>query len=194
MSDYGSFDDAELPLFSSVNQACVVERTEQPDSDNYSQKKAEILAAIQQDDVSCVDVETRWHRGQAVVGDLRTDGHLIDTIRGVYRYRGFTRDMVRVSKKSIVRNKYYQTAHWREMAKRRKEYDGWKCVQCGATDSLETHHWRYELFNEDLSDLVTLCVVCHEWMHDCVKGSGVHFPGAIPQHIYERIMDGTSDS
>lgn len=193
MSDYGSFDDTELPLFSAVNRLCVVEKQQEPFGSDYSKKKLEIANALKLADLSCVEVETRWHRGQAVVKSLRQDGHLIDTVRGIYRYRGFNRDMVRVSKS--ISEMYYTTPHWRNMAKLRKEHDGKKCVQCNSTEKLETHHWRYDLFEEELSDLTTLCKICHEWIHECVKGSSVHFPRSLPQSIIDRIMaDGISDS
>jgi len=192
MSDYYSVEDYdELPLFSKVNSACAIEKHDPVDDEEYSRKKEEILEALRRHDISCIEIETRWHRGQAVIGDLRRRGHVIHTIRGSYHYEGLREDMVKAKQ---LKELYYQTAHWRNKAKQRKEFDGWKCVQCHSTESLETHHWRYELFNEDLLDLVTLCEQCHRDMHDKVKGSSVHFPAYITQEMAERIRSDGVDN
>ena len=42
-----------------------------------------------------------------------------------------------------------------------------KCAFCGATEDLQTHHW---LYNEEDSWTVTLCVNCHQKLH---QGHGV---------------------
>jgi 5-methylcytosine-specific restriction endonuclease McrA len=46
--------------------------------------------------------------------------------------------------------------------------DGFQCVKCGGTDTLQVHHKTYRhLFFEDahLGDLETLCKVCHDRQH-----------------------------
>lgn len=186
MSDYYSEITDELPLFSVVNNACTIERPEKPDSEEYSKKLVEIVEALKLSDLTCVEVETRWHRGQAAIGALRSRGHVIDTINASYRYVGFRGDMVKA--KGML-NLYLQTTHWKQKARERKEFDGWRCVQCRSTENLETHHWRYSLFNEQLDELTTLCERCHDNMHILVKGSGVHFPAYVTESIAERIRN-----
>jgi len=188
MSDYYSeHDQQSLPLFSHVNRSCIIENTEAPDSEEYSQKKEEILKTLRAGDISCVDMELKWHRGQAVIGDLRKRGHIIHTIRGAYHYVGFRGDMV---KAKVLQEAYYQSEHWRAKALQRKVFDNFRCTQCHATEELETHHWRYDLFNEKLRDLVTLCRQCHQDMHEMIKGSSVHFPAYVTQEMAKRIQQG----
>lgn len=188
MSNYDSEHDHQtFPLLSPVNPSCIIEKTELPEDEEYSRKKEEILNALRAGDISCVDMELKWHRGQAVVGDLRKRGHIIHTIRGAYHYEGFRGDMV---KAKLLQEAYYQTEHWRRKALQRKLFDSLRCTQCHSTDSLETHHWRYDLFNEKMSDLTTLCKQCHEKMHESIKGSSVHFPAYITQEMAERIRLG----
>lgn len=50
-----------------------------------------------------------------------------------------------------------------------KDRDGWKCVECGVTESLHAHHikrWRdYPDLRYEVSNGVTLCHECHELAH-----------------------------
>lgn len=50
-----------------------------------------------------------------------------------------------------------------------KERDGWKCVECGSTDNLETHHIKrwvdHPELRFDLDNGVTLCNSCHKREH-----------------------------
>lgn len=186
MSDYEYDIDNDFPLFSAVNNACVVEKSTKPDSEEYSRKLCEIVEALQISDLTCIEVESRWHRGQAAIGALRGKGHIINTAKGKYHYVGFRDDMVHTGK---LQGMYYETSHWKQKARERKDFDGNRCVQCRSTEDLETHHWRYDLFNEDLDELSTLCKRCHENMHTLTKGSGVHFPRYITEAIAERIRN-----
>lgn len=44
--------------------------------------------------------------------------------------------------------------------------DGYKCCLCGRNRELEVHHLTYErLGNENLEDLMTLCVRCYNDAH-----------------------------
>ena len=68
---------------------------------------------------------------------------------------------------------YINSAKWREIAKKRFEIDGYKCVCCGCTGTsanpLECHHVTYRnLYHEEdriYQDLLTLCHVCHKQVH-----------------------------
>lgn len=152
--------------------------------------------------ITCFDAERIVHRGQAVVGEMKARGHQIDTTSvgddGFlgYIYRGFVAGMKRVSKSA--RERYYATAHWRRTAFLRKEIDGFQCVQCKSNQNLETHHWRYNLFAENVQrDLITLCRQCHETMHQDISGSKVHFPRYVDETLFERmtkVNDHNTDS
>lgn len=63
--------------------------------------------------------------------------------------------------------KYYQSAHWKRTARKRKKIDNYTCQKCGAKSNLHTHHKNYKrLYSEKMSDLVTLCADCHRKLHE----------------------------
>jgi 5-methylcytosine-specific restriction endonuclease McrA len=45
--------------------------------------------------------------------------------------------------------------------------DGWKCQVCGSTQNLQVHHkqLRSQMGSDDDSNVITLCVDCHEGVH-----------------------------
>tara|TARA_R110002072_G_scaffold302894_1_gene489532 strand:- start:12248 stop:12832 length:585 start_codon:yes stop_codon:yes gene_type:complete len=154
-----------------------------PPGHNESQNaKAEVLEyLLRSGTCSCKEIEDTFHRGQAPIRELRVDGHVIDTRRlngvSVYVYRGFD-SRVRVN--THLKDAYYASEHWRRTSNERKSVDNFVCTQCGERDELETHHWRYDLFNEDiLLDLQTLCRECHHRLHERLKGSMIHFPRSV---------------
>ena len=71
---------------------------------------------------------------------------------------------------------YYETEHWKETRQRRMEDDLFACVLCNSTDELCVHHILYELFAERLSDLMTVCEICHERIH---RHSRLRFPAGM---------------
>lgn len=157
-----------------------------------SDKREKMLERLKAAPLSTFDAERLVHRGQAVIGSLRERGHIIELteINGVpsYRYIGHE---PRVKVTLDLQEAYYKTAHWRELARRRKEFDGFRCQECKSTQELETHHWRYELFREDLErDLITFCHDCHERVHRCAAGSEMHFPRSVSEEIANRIREG----
>lgn len=152
-------------------------------------KRAAVLARLKEGAVSCYDADHIVHRGQAVIGDLKDRGHIIETVnidgQLCYVYRDY-RPRVKVTQ--TMQEAYYATPHWRQLARQRKERDGFRCVQCGCKDNLQTHHWRYNLFAESLeNDLVTLCEPCHTAVHIAVSGSSVHFPRRIDEATAARL-------
>jgi hypothetical protein len=164
-------------------------RQQKPDEQTAAGKRARVLHRLQQGSMTCVQMEKIFHRGQAVVHTLRQQGHIIDTLivegEKSYVWRKFE-PTVQVSKS--MQDAYYATAHWRETARQRKQVDGWRCVQCKCSDNLETHHWAYELFSEDVQrELITLCHQCHGATHEAISGSEVHFPRTVPLSIAEKL-------
>jgi 5-methylcytosine-specific restriction endonuclease McrA len=191
MSDYVQDDDYDLPLFSAVNTKCIISESTKPISAKHSEKMLDILRELELRDLTCVEVESRWHRGQAAIGSLRELGYVIHTKDQAYHYTGRKQEMV---KAKPLQDMYYKTKHWIQKSKERKEFDGGKCVQCRTTAELEAHHWRYDLFNEQLYDLTTLCKRCHDNMHTATSGSSVHFPRYITEAVAERIRNDGVDN
>jgi len=81
---------------------------------------------------------------------------------------------------------YYQSAAWQRKRKQRLDHDNHTCQGCGITASqlaelgwpaLQVHHknagppdYRYPSFgNEQLSDLLTLCSLCHDGITNSVR-------------------------
>jgi 5-methylcytosine-specific restriction endonuclease McrA len=48
------------------------------------------------------------------------------------------------------------------------ERDGWRCQLCGRSAELQIHHVRFRsrLGNDELNNLITLCVRCHRLQHE----------------------------
>lgn len=187
----------DLPLFELAARRSSLfdehEPRQRPEVRNEDGKRAEMLARLRTGPLSTYDAERLVHRGQAVIGALRDDGHKIELekVNGLdhYVYYGPGHRRVRISKS--LQEAYYQGAHWRETALARKRVDAFTCQQCGASDELETHHWRYQLFAESVEhDLITLCRTCHGNIHDAISGSSVHFPRTVTEDIVRRIEAG----
>jgi 5-methylcytosine-specific restriction endonuclease McrA len=47
------------------------------------------------------------------------------------------------------------------------ERDGWRCQSCGSSKDLQVHHLkeRSRLGDDELDNLITLCVDCHRIRH-----------------------------
>lgn len=66
---------------------------------------------------------------------------------------------------------YIRSPEWRELAERRLEIDGHRCVVCGCSGTpanpLECHHLSYRrLGQEDVFlDVCSLCRCCHKAVH-----------------------------
>jgi len=61
---------------------------------------------------------------------------------------------------------YLKTPQW--LAKRESVLlrDGYRCTECGSQLDLRVHHLNYKkLYDEDVSDLKTLCKNCHDKKH-----------------------------
>lgn len=65
---------------------------------------------------------------------------------------------------------YLQSDEWRKKAQQRLLIDNHKCQMCGRGSDetvLSVHHINYRTFQHEnpLTDLITLCPVCHERVH-----------------------------
>jgi hypothetical protein len=160
---------------------------------NYKTKKAKMLRRIKEGRLSTFDAENLFHRGQAAVRSLIEEGYRIvkKEIDGVmyYVYLG-TLPLVAVPK--AMQDAYYNSTHWRRISAERREIDEHACRQCGSGDDLEVHHWKYDLFAEDVQeDLATFCADHHQMIHQRIAGSGVHFPRFVTEEIAKWIEAGT---
>lgn len=131
------------------------------------------------------------HRFSASIHELRNRGHHIEGRRtddGTFEwlYSGFE---PRVAVAAAEKQSYYLTAHWRAKRIERLDMDSYRCVQCHATDELEVHHWRYDLFAEQVQDLTTLCAVCHRKVHDALA---IHFPKHVSWAVKQRLVEATN--
>ena len=62
---------------------------------------------------------------------------------------------------------YMDSKEWQRKRSARLAIDRKQCVLCGTLNNLHVHHVTYErLFNEKMSDLMTVCKSCHEVLHD----------------------------
>lgn len=62
---------------------------------------------------------------------------------------------------------YIQTEAWAKKSRQRFALDGYQCQLCGSAKNIVCHHLNYyNLGNEKMDDLVTLCADCHRKLHD----------------------------
>lgn len=72
----------------------------------------------------------------------------------------------KVSVTDDIKRAYYETDHWQRMRHQRLTVDGYHCVICGAIDDLNVHHIKYQLFEEEITELMTVCRFHHGVIHD----------------------------
>ena len=104
----------------------------------------------------------------------------------------YLRDRFQKPKPSIseeMKKRYYESLHWSQAKARRLEFDDWKCVLCRNRSELQCHHICYNLFSENLSDLMTVCASCHELIHNSCF---IKFPSGTDLETAMRLgWDGT---
>ena len=84
---------------------------------------------------------------------------------------------------------YYETEHWRGIREKRFMADGYRCVVCvgSCKDQLQCHHLKYNLFSEQVDELLTVCVKHHGMIHEnCL----LKFPTGISIEHAERLLGG----
>lgn len=77
----------------------------------------------------------------------------------------------------MIYTDYLKTRKWSDIAKKRMEIDGNRCVMCGSTGTsnnpLEVHHLTYNsLYHEEdriYEDLMTVCRCCHKGLHRAME-------------------------
>lgn len=71
-------------------------------------------------------------------------------------------------KREYYRGEYLKSDHWRELRGRKLKANPC-CQTCGIDKNLDVHHMQYKnLYDVELSDLMTLCRPCHNKVHETI--------------------------
>ena len=63
-------------------------------------------------------------------------------------------------------HKYLTSDKWKELREKVKKRDNYLCQECKTNKAEEVHHLTYEnVFNEKMSDLISVCSDCHKELH-----------------------------
>ena len=86
---------------------------------------------------------------------------------------------------------YLASNEWKQLSAEAKKRDGFKCVACGTTESLEAHHlfYRKNLYDTQLDDLVTLCRECHNCTHRIKERWKINRVGEQPRSKDGYLID-----
>lgn len=81
--------------------------------------------------------------------------------------RSATRRTNKFGVSTVRRDTYGRPSDWYALVKEVRERDGCRCVKCGATEDLETHHIRplSRGGTTTKSNLMTICKDCHNGVH-----------------------------
>lgn len=63
-------------------------------------------------------------------------------------------------RKNVLNGREYHP-FWHEIRKLVYKRDGNRCRECGRFGKMNAHHIDYDITNNDLSNLITLCMSCH---------------------------------
>lgn len=74
-----------------------------------------------------------------------------------------------------VRPESWSTYHWRARRLRKSSCEG-----CGSTERLHAHHVDGKPQNNEDSNIQTLCVFCHNFLHATAERLGWIQPGRLP--------------
>jgi hypothetical protein len=88
---------------------------------------------------------------------------------------------------SQLKDLYWECDHWAKIRDRRWQHDNFRCVLCVAScrDSIRCHHVVYNLFNETLDQVMTVCEFHHKMIH---AACFLKFPTGIETWIAERLL------
>lgn len=86
---------------------------------------------------------------------------------------------------------YLQSEHWKEIRRRRLDFDGYRCTKCKSSFSLQVHHnlYRQNLLDTILSDLSTLCRHCHTKEHGLPTDNVPHLMSRADKEALINEMD-----
>ncbi len=187
MSDYTTTpNENELPLFSGPSTASSI--TVPPWKGRECRAKRVLDELLLGPVFTNRMIEISTHRFACDISTLREAGYKIKTrivsnSQAVYTLEGFEKT-IPVAKG--MQEFYLSTKHWKDLARQRKVFDGWKCIRCQSGSNLETHHWHYPLFEETIYDLQTMCGDCHKWIHGVVA---VSFPKRVTESVFDLFVE-----
>jgi len=193
MEEY--FDDLKaVPLFANQIKKTTKVNNGNKWFKNRTEKQEAVLALLKTGPKTTNEmIGTAGHRFACEVEVLRGRGFQINTQRqptgggALYRllYPLPVSENVKVTED--LKLAYYRTTHWSELALERKRFDGFRCTLCKQTGRLETHHWSYDLFDEQMTDLQTFCDSCHNMIHSVAK---IAFPSFVSSEVAAMINKG----
>lgn len=159
----------------------------EPTQQQKSSQAQRVLDLLKICDRSTLDLLDVGPRPAAYVRQLRQMGYQIESAKegniAVYHLIGKV-EMVEVT--PAMQELYYTTPHWQYTRAKRKEFDGYRCACCQTTERLQVHHWKYDLFNEQQCDLLTVCDECHNRIHSYANVH-CHFPRWVTPEIAEKL-------
>lgn len=99
-----------------------------------------------------------------------------------YWMRDVTQLPTLVAVSDEIKSAYYDSQHWKNLRDSRIQIDQNSCVLCvGCVPGEQVHHVIYRLFEEQLCDLMTVCIPCHEKLH---ADSRLKFPSGMKvEHV-----------
>lgn len=94
---------------------------------------------------------------------------------------------------------YLNSNEWKKLKRKVIARDNGICCGCGEKRTLDVHHLTYDrVGNELMTDLISLCSVCHarvhgdekqnDW-HDYIKGKSDTKPKSIEEMTAEELRD-----
>lgn len=82
-----------------------------------------------------------------------------------------------LSDNQLMHQQYLKTSAWRELRVKVLERDNYICCRCKTNPATEVHHKTYERWMEELlTDLESLCEICHEAHHAAERALGRRNP------------------
>lgn len=165
------------------------EESSEEDKKTFASYRNQVLHMLKQGPQTTFTLKQVTHRFSCCISDLAKLGHEIkrekdrDSTGWRYVYMGFDESGVITDR---LRNSYYSTAHWRSIRRKRLDLDDFMCCMCKSCEDLHVHHWKYDLFDEDIRDLMTLCKRCHEFIHSHEKIT-ISFPDITSKQIIDRL-------
>lgn len=131
-----------------------------------------------------VEPEKFCKRCNVVMERRRFNGRLEDL--GVFKRRNYC--SLRCANMRD-RPKHWETYHWRARQHRQAS-----CEACGSTDRLHVHHVDRKPENNDPSNLQTLCIFCHNFLHATVDRLGWTHPVRLPKIVFTDLKDSGTQS
>ncbi len=85
-----------------------------------------------------------------------------------------------------MKGSYYASEHWDSTRRKRFEFDNYSCVLCTHVEpAQQVHHVKYNLFSESTDELMSVCIMHHEMIHE---ESRIGFPIGVDVSIAEKLL------